>query len=309
LLQARKLEAVGRLAGGVAHDFNNLLTVISGYADILLSSKGYPDALRADMREIVKAGRRAQSLTDQLLAYSRKQIHTPQVIGLNAEVLQMEAMLRRLIGEHITLRTELATDLGPIRADPGQLQQVLMNLALNARDAMADGGTLTIATSNVTIGSMPDPARPGLLAGQWVVLTVRDTGGGIYHETLSHIFEPFFTTKEKGKGTGLGLSTVYGIVAQSGGQVFVQSSPGQGATFEIFLPRVEAESVAQAAAAALQAGGPTQEPAQGKAPVPTDSRILLVEDEKVVRDLARSILTKAGYVVLEAGIARVQAAA
>jgi PAS domain S-box-containing protein len=293
LLQARKLEAVGRLAGGVAHDFNNLLTVIRGYADALLDAPELPGILRADTKEILAASRRAQSLTDQLLAYSRKQMHSPHVIDLNAQVIQMESMLRRLIGEHVSLVVELASDLGRVRADPGQLQQVIMNLVVNARDAMADGGTLTISTSNVSLGKNPDPIRPGLCEGAWVVLSVRDTGEGMDAETLTHIFEPFFTTKVKGKGTGLGLSTVYGIVAQSSGYVFVQSSPGAGAVFEIFLP--------QAAGELFDAVVPDAAVVTGTGATVPHGRILLVEDEKVVRELARSILAKAGYTVITAG--------
>ena len=302
LLQARKLEAIGRLAGGVAHDFNNLLTVITGYADLLLEAKELPDSLRSDTKEILAASRRAQSLTGQLLAYSRKQILMPHVIDLNAQVVQMESLLHRLIGEHITLVTSLGPDLGRVRADPGQLQQVIMNLAVNARDAMPDGGTLTIATSTTTMDGTSPPAQPGGPAGHWVVLTVSDTGAGMDAETLSHIFEPFFTTKEKGKGTGLGLSTVYGIVSQSGGQVSVESSPRKGAAFTILLPSVAAGTRAQAASditAAADRAEPATSP--GSNPTRVEGRILLVEDEMVVRDLARSILAKAGYTVLEAG--------
>ncbi len=287
LLQARKLEAIGRLAGGVAHDFNNLLTVITGYADLLLEARELPDSMRTDMKEIVAASRRAQSLTGQLLAYSRKQILSPHVIDLNAQVVQMVTLLHRLIGEHITLVTRLGLDTGKVRADPGQLQQVIMNLAVNARDAMGDGGTLTIGTST---------RAPG-----WAVLTVRDTGAGMDPVTLSHIFEPFFTTKEKGKGTGLGLSTVYGIVTQSGGQVSVESSPGRGATFTILLPRVTDETEVLAALDGAAATEKARTPGSRESiPARAEGRILLVEDEMVVRDLARSILTKAGYTVIEA---------
>jgi PAS domain S-box-containing protein len=288
LRQARKLEAIGRLAGGVAHDFNNLLTVITGYADLLLEAKELPDSLRNDMNEILAASRRAQLLTGQLLAYSRKQILLPQVIDLNAQVVQMETLLHRLIGEHITLVTDLDPDIGRVRADPGQLQQVIMNLAVNAHDAMADGGTLTIATST---------RAPG-----WIALSVRDTGAGMDGVTLSHIFEPFYTTKEKGKGTGLGLSTVYGIVTQSGGEVSVESAPGKGATFTILLPRVAGEADLEAALGGAAAPGKAGSPADpGRIPTRGEGRILLVEDEIVVRDFARTVLAKAGYTVIEAG--------
>jgi len=298
LQQARKLEAVGRLAGGVAHDFNNLLTVINGYADLLVSEQDLPPGAHEEINEILDASRRAKSLTDQLLTYSRKQVRISQILDLNAQVSQMQSMLRRLIGEHIALVTDLAPDLGPVRADPGQLQQVILNLAVNARDSMGDGGTLTIATSNLAV-SAPVPGRPGLAAGEWVVLTVTDTGSGMNEEILSHVFEPFFTTKEKGKGTGLGLSTVYGIVTQGGGHVFVQSSPGRGASFEILLPRESGDPAPVAAPDPAAAPTPAQVPAPAAQPT-QPLRVLLVEDEVLVRDLARSILTRAGYSVREA---------
>ncbi|HTZ50075.1 MAG TPA: ATP-binding protein, partial [Spirochaetia bacterium] len=228
LQQARKLEAVGRLAGGVAHDFNNLLTVITGYADLLTAEPGLTGQAQEQVREILEAGRRAQALTDQLLAYSRKQVRALEEVDLNEQVSGMQGMLRRLIGEHLVLSTRLAPDLGKVRADPGQVQQVIMNLAVNARDSMGDGGTLTLTTANRDVDPGPVPGRPGLPPGRWIVLTVSDTGRGMDRDVLSHIFEPFYTTKEKGKGTGLGLSTVYGIVTQGGGQVFVDSVPGRG---------------------------------------------------------------------------------
>jgi PAS domain S-box-containing protein len=311
LTQARKLEAVGRLAGGVAHDFNNLLTVINGYADLLLSEAGLTGAPRVQAREILEAGQRAQRLTDQLLAYSRKQIHSPQVLDLAGRVRQMQSMLRRLIGEHIELVSELAAEPALVRIDPGQLEQVIMNLCVNARDSMSDGGTLRISVSRVTLDRAPGPERPGLRPGAWVVLEVKDTGVGMDAETISHIFEPFFTTKEKGRGTGLGLSTVYGIVAQAGGQVFVRSEPGSGAAFEVFLPRAEADTAAGAAGdgpgadrAATTHPHATSAPPHGEGTAPassTDLVILLAEDERRVRDLAASILRGAGYTVLEAG--------
>ena len=318
LQQARKMEAIGRLAGGVAHDFNNLLTVINGYADMLISEPNLPTGIQEQVREILDASRRAQSLTDQLLTYSRKQVRASQFVDLNAQVVQMQSMLRRLIGEHISLVTDLAPDLGRVRADPGQLQQVIMNLAVNARDSMGDGGTLTISTSNLA-ASAAVSGRRGLGAGEWVVLSVTDTGRGMEKEILSHIFEPFFTTKEEGKGTGLGLSTVYGIVTQAGGHVFVQSSPGQGASFEILLPRAAADpalavptsaaptsaastSAAPTSAAPTSAAPTSAAPASAPAAAPAARplSVLLVEDEVLVRDLARSILTRAGYSVQEA---------
>ena len=303
LQQARKLEAVGRLAGGVAHDFNNLLTVITGYADLLAAEPGLPGPAREQVREIIEAGRRAQSLTDQLLTYSRKQVRALEEVDLNEQVSGMQGMLRRLIGEHLVLSTRLAPDLGKVRADPGQLQQVIMNLAVNARDSMGDGGTLTITTENRDVDPGPVAGRPGLPPGRWIVLTVSDTGRGMDREVLSHIFEPFFTTKEKGKGTGLGLSTVYGIVTQGGGQVFVDSVPGRGTSFEIWLPRIYAEP-ARPAAPSGHAGFDTgSSPSASAAAAPGATppwRILLVEDEEVVRILARSILARAGYTVLEA---------
>jgi PAS domain S-box-containing protein len=288
LQQAQKLEAVGRLAGGVAHDFNNLLTVIRGYAEFIRNSPDMPLPARADVEEILKAAHRAHSLTNQLLAYSRRQMRTPQVLNINAQVRNMEGMLQRLIGEHILLRTELAPNLASVRADPNQVEQVIMNLAVNARDSMPDGGTLTLATANVSLSSEPDSSSPDMPPGVYVLLAVSDTGKGMGEETLAHIFEPFYTTKETGKGTGLGLSTVYGIVTQSGGHIAAQSAPGEGARFEIHLPCVleEARVPEEPAARARDPGG--------------TGRILLVEDEDMVRNLARSILSRAGYTVLEA---------
>ena len=312
LLQAQKMEAVGRLAGGVAHDFNNLLTVIRGYAEIILNSPGMPLPVRADVEEILKAAHRAHALTNQLLAYSRRQMRTPQVLNINAQVRNMEGMLQRLIGEHILLRTELAPNLASVRADPNQVEQVIMNLAVNARDSMPDGGTLTLATANVSISSEPHSSSPDMPPGAYVLLAVSDTGKGMGEETLAHIFEPFFTTKETGKGTGLGLSTVYGIVTQSGGHVAAQSVLGEGTRFEIHLPcvpeeaRVLEEPAAGAHPTAQDRARPT---AQDRArPIAQDrardlggtGRILLVEDEDMVRNLTRSILSQAGYTVLEA---------
>ena len=227
LLQSQKLEAMGRLAGGVAHDFNNVLTAITGYSDLLLARPRLPEEVRTEVAEIKRAAQRAATLARQLLAFGGKQTLEPRVLALNEVVREIEAMLTRLIGEHIELRTTLADELGPVRVDPGQIEQVIVNLVLNARDAMPDGGTLTLATENVEL-DIP-----------WVKLSVTDTGKGMDDQTAARIFEPFFTTKEAEKGTGLGLATVYGIVEQSGGHVDVWSRPGEGAVFTVLLPRAD----------------------------------------------------------------------
>lgn len=289
LRQAQKMEAVGRLAGGVAHDFNNLLTVIRGYSELLLGRLGHTDAMRKDMEEIKKAADRASGLTRQLLAFSRRQFIAAKVLDLNALVANMDGMLRRLIGEDIIeLCTELDSSSGAIKADPGQVEQVIMNLVVNARDAMPTGGRLTIQTRSVTIGKVARLDAVGMEPGSYVLLLVRDTGHGMDAETQSHLFEPFFTTKEQGKGTGLGLSTVYGIVKQSGGSIMVESAPARGTTFRIYFPRVEAE--APGAAGAVEA----IDPARGR------ETILLVEDEPAVRGLVHETLRLQGYTVLEA---------
>ena len=289
LRQSQKMEAVGRLAGGVAHDFNNLLTVIRGYSELLLARMGPDDPMRKDMGEVKKAADRASGLTRQLLAFSRRQFIAPKVIDLNALVANMDGMLRRLLGEDVVeLCIELSPQAGAIRADAGQIEQVIMNLAVNARDAMPKGGRLTIETRNVTIGSptrqLPTVVKPG----SYVLLAVRDTGHGMDAETQSHLFEPFFTTKEKGKGTGLGLSTVYGIVKQNGGQIVVESNPGQGAAFKIYFPLVEQ---------GVQGTAGSSDPA---APLHGRETILLVEDEPAVRGLVHETLRLYGYTVLEA---------
>ncbi|HKV42829.1 MAG TPA: PAS domain S-box protein, partial [Blastocatellia bacterium] len=287
LRQSQKMEAIGRLAGGVAHDFNNLLTAINGYSDLTLMRLSQGDPLRENVMEVRKAGDRAASLTRQLLAFSRKQLLQPKVLDLNAVIGDMHKMLCRLIGEDIHLVTEPARDLARVKADPGQIEQIIVNLVINSRDAMPNGGTLTIATANVHQQNR-NLRSTGPLVADYVTFSVTDTGCGMDPDTLSNVFEPFFTTKELGKGTGLGLATVYGIVKQSGGQVQVESSPGQGACFRIFLPRVD-EGPADSKT-------PTIRP-----PLPQGSEtILLVEDEDMVRKLACETLRMNGYIVMEA---------
>jgi PAS domain S-box-containing protein len=286
--QAQKMEAIGRLAGGVAHDFNNLLTAITGYSELLLNDLAPDDRRRDDIAEIRRAAGRAAALTRQLLAFSRKQILAPQVLDLNAVVAGIDKMLRRLIGENIILTTVLDPALGRVKADPGQIEQVIVNIVINARDAMPGGGQLTIATSNSVVDTSA-AARPGSLPpGQYVTLAISDTGAGIDEETRAHIFEPFFTTKEPGKGTGLGLSTVYGIVKQSGGDIEVVSEPGHGTVFRISLPCVDEPATASVA----------QEPLPPLSP--GTETVLVVEDEEGVRTLLRRILEHAGYQVLVA---------
>lgn len=288
LRQAQKMEAIGRLAGGVAHDFNNLLTAIIGYSQIVLASLGPNDLLRKEVDEIQKAGKRASSLTSQLLAFSRRQILQPRVLDLNLIVSSTVKMLRRLIGEDIHLVTILASDLGHVKIDPGQMEQVIMNLAVNARDAMPRGGKLTVETSNTLLDDTYAREHISMQPGSYVMLAVTDTGVGMNAETRSQIFEPFFTTKETAMGTGLGLSMVYGIVKQSGGFIWVYSEPGEGTTFKIYLPQIE-----EAEDSALQRDD------TGYLPRGTET-ILLVEDEQSVRDLTARILSELGYTVIEA---------
>ncbi|MBM4319695.1 MAG: response regulator, partial [Deltaproteobacteria bacterium] len=284
---AQRLEAVGRLAGGVAHDFNNLLSVIISYAGFAVDELRESDPVRADIVEIQSAGQRAAALTRQLLAFSRKQLLEPEVLNLNRTVSGIESMLRRLLGEDIDIEVHLADDLGSVLADPGQIEQVIMNLSVNARDAMPQGGKLTIETVNVELDAEYADQHVAVKPGRFVMLSVTDTGTGMDAATREHIFEPFFTTKEKGKGTGLGLSTVYGIVKQSGGYIWVYSEPGRGTTFKVYLPRVDAPA-AEARRRAVSA-------------MPTGSEtVLVVEDEDAVRRLAERILRSAGYEVLSA---------
>jgi two-component system, cell cycle sensor histidine kinase and response regulator CckA len=282
--QAQKMEAVGQLAGGVAHDFNNLLTIINGYSEILATSLQEVDPARELVDEISRAGERAASLTRQLLAFSRKQVLAPQMLNLNTIVVDMEKMLRRVIGEDVDLATDLPPNLGSVHADPGQIEQVILNLAINARDAMPQGGKLTIETCNIEL----DQFYPDVPPGPYVLLAVSDTGHGMTPEVKARIFEPFFTTKEPGKGTGLGLATVFGIIKQSRGHIAVYSEPGAGTAFKIFLPRL---------------GQPARSPQLHAGPQAAsggNETLLLVEDDDGVRALSRHVLQSNGYTVLVA---------
>jgi len=290
LVQAQKLESIGRLAGGIAHDFNNLLTVINGYSELLLVRLKNGDPLAASLTEIRKAGERAAALTQQLLAFSRKQVVQPKPLNLNSLISDVRDMLRRLVGEDIELITSLEPSLGQVLADPGQIHQVLMNLAANARDAMPGGGRLTIATANVTFGSGHAAAPAGLKTGPYVKLAVSDSGVGMPEEVRQHIFEPFFTTKGEGEGTGLGLATVYGIVRQCHGWIDVRSQPGLGTMFTIHLPCIDAPPAVNVLAT------PSFESLRGS------ETILLVEDQAEVRALAAEVLEHCGYHVLRAAM-------
>jgi len=287
LLQSQKMEAVGRLAGGVAHDFNNLIGVIKGYGELVHSRLGSEHPLREKMEHLLKAADRAAGLTRQLLAFGRRQVLLPTVLEVGAVVLEMEKMLRRLIGEDLELVTRLAPDVGRVRADAGQIEQVLMNLAVNARDAMPDGGRITIEARNVDLDADYAAAHVPVRPGPYVMLAMSDTGSGMNAATQARIFEPFFSTKGVGKGTGLGLSTVYGIIKQSGGYVWVTSEVGLGTTFEIYFPRVDELAV------------PAQPEAQ-RLSMRGDETILLVEDEESLRELLREALEDNGYSVLVA---------
>lgn len=286
--QSQKMEAIGRLAGGVAHDLNNLLTVITGYSELQLAGLAPGDPKHDQATQIIQATQRASALTRQLLAFSRRQVLQPRTLDLNAVVASLEGLLGRLIGEDVEIVFTPAPDLGTVRADPGQIEQVIMNLAINARDAMPKGGKLILLTSNAEIDATYAKLHVGVLPGRYVLLSVSDTGHGMDENTLTHIFEPFFTTKGVGKGTGLGLSTVYGIVQQSNGHIFVYSEPGHGTSFKIYLPRVDEP------ADYLHANKPESQRARG------DVTILLVEDDPQVRELTCALLQACGYSVLSA---------
>jgi PAS domain S-box-containing protein len=290
LQQARRMEAVGRLAGGIAHDFNNLLTIIKGYTELaLMRAKGLPE-LKTDIERIEDASERASGLVRQLLAFSRRQVLQPKVLDLNGIVIGLDKLLRRLMDEDIEMLTVADQPVGAIKADPGQVEQVIMNLVVNARDAMPDGGRLIVETANVELDAGYARDHATVRPGRYVMLAVSDTGTGMSAETVAHIFEPFYTTKESGRGTGLGLSTVYGIVKQSGGYVWVYSEPGRGTTFKVYLPRVDE------AVEALPVAKPRP---QERVKMGTET-VLLVEDEPDLRELTRTVLSAKGYTVVEA---------
>ncbi|OLB67559.1 MAG: hybrid sensor histidine kinase/response regulator [Gemmatimonadetes bacterium] len=288
LLQSQKMEAVGQLAGGIAHDFNNILTAIVGYTDLLTAELGANSRQLEDLEEIRKAARRAAALTRQLLSFSRKQVLEPRIVDVNGVVMNLDKMLRSLISENIALKIQLADDLDAARVDPNQLEQVIMNLAINARDAMPDGGTLTIETANATLDENYAATHVSVIPGDYVMLAVTDTGCGMSEATQTRIFEPFFTTKPAGRGTGLGLSTVYGIVKQSAGNIWLYSEPDKGTTFKIYLPALDAlpEEIGKTA--------PIEAARQGS------GTVLLVEDDEQLRRLTHRALATQGYVVLEA---------
>jgi two-component system, cell cycle sensor histidine kinase and response regulator CckA len=288
LVHAQKMEAVGRLAGGVAHDFNNMLTVISGYSRMILDELPPLDPLREYADEISKAADRAGAITNQLLAFSRRQVIQPRVINVNTIVAQTEKMLRRLLGEDVQLTLDLHPELSNIKADPNQIEQAIVNLAVNARDAMPSGGYIFIETANVYLDETYVKPHLGVQPGDFVMIAMTDTGHGMDPTTRVRIFEPFFTTKEQGKGTGLGLATVYGMVKQSGGDIWVYSEPGQGTTFKLYFPMVKEGVPAKATVGA-----------DGRARV-GDETVLVVEDEKPVRDLTVRMLQQLGYTVLSA---------
>jgi len=300
LRHSQKMEAVGQLAGGVAHDFNNLLTAILGYCNLMLEELPREDPVRADLEEIRAAGERAAALTRQLLAFSRRQMLQPQIVDINTIVQQLEKLLRRLISEDVELVTALGPSLLPVRVDPASVEQILVNLAVNARDAMPLGGRLTIETANVELDDAYALAHVTVTAGDYEMLALTDTGQGMDDATRLRVFEPFFTTKEQGKGTGLGLATVYGMVKQSGGYIWVYSEPGRGTSFKVYYPHAEQRVAAQ-----------PEHPGRRH----TDDThgwetVLLVEDEDAVRALAREVLRRHGYAVLEArhGVDAVRAA-
>jgi two-component system, cell cycle sensor histidine kinase and response regulator CckA len=288
LQQSRKMEAVGRLAGGIAHDFNNLLTIITGYTELALNRPSVPREIRGDIERIENAAGRAAALVRQLLAFSRKQVLQPKTLDINRIVLNLDVLLRRLMDERIAMITRVQENVGTVKADPAQLEQVIMNLVVNARDAMPNGGRLILETCNVDLDSGYADEHATVKPGRYVMLAVSDSGVGMDRETIAHIFEPFYTTKESGRGTGLGLSTVYGIVKQSGGYIWVYSEPGKGSTFKVYLPRVDepAETVAS-----------TQPQSKTKR---SNETILLVEDEDAVRDLIQTVLSERGFDVIPA---------
>jgi two-component system cell cycle sensor histidine kinase/response regulator CckA len=286
LQQSRKMEAVGRLAGGIAHDFNNLLTIISGYTEMALSRPHLPSEAHADIERIENASGRAAALVRQLLAFSRKQVLQPKILDLNKIVLNLDSLLRRLMDERIEMVTRVKDDLGKVKADPAQVEQVIMNLVVNARDAMPEGGRLVVETCNTDLDANYAVDHVSVRPGRYVMLAVSDTGVGMDRQTVAHIFEPFFTTKESGRGTGLGLSTVYGIVKQSGGYIWVYSEPGKGSTFKVYLPRVDEVPEAVGAAQIVP-----------RAQRGTET-ILIVEDEEAVRELIQTVLTEKGYDVI-----------
>jgi len=287
-MRAQRMEAIGTMSGGVAHDFNNILTVILGHTEVLLQALRSNPQMAEHLKSIDEASRRASALTRQLLAFSRKQVLQPRVFNLNSLIVDLDKMLRRMISEDIEYNTVIDPRLGSTKADPGQIEQVVMNLVVNARDAIEGGGTITVETANVDLDEEYVRTHPGVRPGPHVMLAVSDTGEGILPEVFPHIFEPFFTTKEVGRGTGLGLSTVYGIVKQSGGSVWVYSQLGRGTTFKVYLPRVE-----EPATVVVES---LQHPATSGA-----ETVLLVEDEPALRDLIKIALVKSGFTVLDVG--------
>jgi nitrogen-specific signal transduction histidine kinase/ActR/RegA family two-component response regulator len=286
-LQAQKMEAIGVLAGGVAHDFNNLLNVINGYSELVLENLAQDNPIRQDLEQIREAGQRAASLTSKLLAFGRKQMLKPETLDLNKIVTDMGSLLRRLIGEDIDLVAKTQPGIGLVNADPVQIQQIIMNLAVNARDAMQYGGKLTIEIANADLDEDHVRQHPMVTPGPYVMLAVSDNGKGMDAATQAHLFEPFFTTKEKGKGTGLGLSTVYGIVKQSNGFIWVYSEPGRGTTFKIYFPRIDV------------GGASLADESNSDVDLHGFETVLLVEDEAPLRSLASRILRNHGYRVLE----------
>jgi signal transduction histidine kinase/ActR/RegA family two-component response regulator len=287
LRQAQKMEAVGMLAGGVAHDFNNLLTIITGYSQLILNNLAPEDPNRQSAEQIMKAGERAATLTRQLLAFSRRQVLQPKVLDVNRLIGTLTSMLRRLIGEDIDLRLDLHQGLGQVNADPGQIEQVLMNLVVNARDAMPRGGTLTIETANVDLDENYTRTHVTLKPGPYVMIAVSDTGTGMDDNTKAHAFEPFFTTKAQGRGTGLGLSTVFGIVRQSGGGVDIYSALGKGTSAKVYLPRIDQPEVLESLEQRTQSSKGSE-------------TILIAEDDEMVRSLVKETLRRHGYDVLDA---------